>query len=104
MKKKEANKKEASMVIVDASTAKIDFANIVLDVEWPFNVKSSYSFSTHDACMIVADMHVWYFDSGASEHITSHCDLFSSLETVPSRKTIMCANNSSYPIKGIGKI
>ena len=39
-----------------------------------------------------------------SKHITSHRDLFSSLETVPVGNSVMCASNSSYPVKEIGKI
>ena len=46
----------------------------------------------------------WYFDSGASKHITSHRDLFSSLETVAVGNSVMCANDSSYPVKGTGKL
>ena len=30
--------------------------------------------------------------------------MFSTLESAPTGNTIMCANNSSYPIKGVGKI
>ncbi|MCO5577358.1 hypothetical protein L7F22_031187 [Adiantum nelumboides] len=47
---------------------------------------------------------IWYFDSGASRHITSRKDLFCSLDAAPAGKKVTCANNASYPIKGIGKI
>ncbi|MCO5556563.1 hypothetical protein L7F22_010113 [Adiantum nelumboides] len=47
---------------------------------------------------------IWYFDSGASRHITSRKDLFSSLDAAPTGKKVTCANNASYPIKGVGKI
>ncbi|MCO5556318.1 hypothetical protein L7F22_009865 [Adiantum nelumboides] len=47
---------------------------------------------------------IWYFDSGASRHITSRKDLFCSLDAAPARKKVTCANNASYPIKGVGKI
>ncbi|MCO5548699.1 hypothetical protein L7F22_002158 [Adiantum nelumboides] len=47
---------------------------------------------------------IWYFDSGASKHITSRKDLFSSLDAAPAGKKVTCANNASYPIKGVGKI
>ncbi|MCO5611856.1 hypothetical protein L7F22_066115 [Adiantum nelumboides] len=47
---------------------------------------------------------IWYFDSGASRHITSRKDLFSSLDAAPAGKKVTCANNASYPIKGVGKI
>ena len=61
------------------------------------------SFFGHDACLTVLDMHVWYFTNGVSKHTTSHHDLFSSLEIVSPRNTLMCANNSSYLVKEIGK-
>ncbi|MCO5551463.1 hypothetical protein L7F22_004966 [Adiantum nelumboides] len=47
---------------------------------------------------------IWYFDSSASRHITSRKDLFSSLDAAPAGKKVTCANNASYPIKGVGKI
>ncbi|MCO5580873.1 hypothetical protein L7F22_034745 [Adiantum nelumboides] len=47
---------------------------------------------------------IWYFDSGSSRHITSRKDLFCSLDAAPAGKKVTCANNASYPIKGIGKI
>ncbi|MCO5594799.1 hypothetical protein L7F22_048833 [Adiantum nelumboides] len=47
---------------------------------------------------------IWYFDSGASRHITSRKDLFSSLDAAPAGKKVTCANNASYPIKDVGKI
>ena len=53
--------------------------------------------------MTVVDMDVLYFDNGAIKHITSHSDLFSFLETISVGNSVMCANDSSYPIKGIGK-
>ncbi|MCO5608578.1 hypothetical protein L7F22_062790 [Adiantum nelumboides] len=47
---------------------------------------------------------IWYFDSGASRHITSRKDLFCSLDAALAGKKVTCANNASYPIKGVGKI
>ncbi|MCO5609186.1 hypothetical protein L7F22_063409 [Adiantum nelumboides] len=47
---------------------------------------------------------IWYFDSGASRHITSRKDFFCSLDAAPARKKVTCANNASYPIKDVGKI
>ncbi|MCO5564735.1 hypothetical protein L7F22_018403 [Adiantum nelumboides] len=47
---------------------------------------------------------IWYFDSGASRHITSRKDLLCSLDAAPAGKKVTCANNASYPIKGVGKI
>ena len=78
--------------------------NLVQDVEWEFNVQCSYNPSLHDACFSAIDLHVWLFDSGARKHITSQRDMFSSLESDPTGNTVMCAKNSSYPVKGVGKI
>ncbi|MCO5612523.1 hypothetical protein L7F22_066791 [Adiantum nelumboides] len=50
------------------------------------------------------DSHVWYFDNGATKHITSHRDLFTSLESVPHGNSVTCANNASYPVQGVEKI
>ncbi|MCO5611034.1 hypothetical protein L7F22_065284 [Adiantum nelumboides] len=47
---------------------------------------------------------IWYFDSGASRHITSRKDLFCSLDAAPAGKKVTCANNASNPIKGVSKI
>ncbi|MCO5575423.1 hypothetical protein L7F22_029224 [Adiantum nelumboides] len=47
---------------------------------------------------------IWYFDSGASKHITSRKDLLCSLDAAPAGKKVTCANNASYPIKGIGTL
>ncbi|MCO5580407.1 hypothetical protein L7F22_034273 [Adiantum nelumboides] len=47
---------------------------------------------------------IWYFDNGASRHITSRKNLFCSLDAAPAGKKVTCANNASYPIKGVGKI
>ena len=65
-------------------------------------MECNYDSSTHDACMTIADTDVRYFDSGASKRVTSHRDLFSSLETFPIGISVMCAKNSSYSVKGIG--
>ncbi|MCO5612323.1 hypothetical protein L7F22_066589 [Adiantum nelumboides] len=75
------------------------------DKEWAFSAKCTYNPTVHDACMlIVADSHVWYFDSGATKHITSHRDLFTSLESVPHGNSVTCANNASHPVQRDGKI
>ncbi|MCO5567221.1 hypothetical protein L7F22_020910 [Adiantum nelumboides] len=47
---------------------------------------------------------IWYFDSGASRHITSRKDLFCSLDAAPAGKKVTCANNASSPIKGVGTL
>ena len=63
----------------------------------------SYDPSLQDACLSATNLHVWFFDSGSSRHITSQRGMFSSLESALVGCTIMCANNSSYPVKGVGK-
>ncbi|MCO5581449.1 hypothetical protein L7F22_035333 [Adiantum nelumboides] len=45
---------------------------------------------------------ILYFDSGASIHITSRKDLLCSLDAASAGKKVTCANNASYPIKGVG--
>ncbi|MCO5550885.1 hypothetical protein L7F22_004379 [Adiantum nelumboides] len=47
---------------------------------------------------------IWYFDSGASRHITSRKDLFCSLDAALAGKKVTCANNASYPIEGVGTL
>ena len=54
--------------------------------------------------LIDRNFDVWYFDSGASKHITSQRDMFTSLEVVPIGNYVTCVDNSSYPIKGVGQI
>ncbi|MCO5600051.1 hypothetical protein L7F22_054159 [Adiantum nelumboides] len=41
---------------------------------------------------------------GHTRHITSRKDLFSSLDVAPAGKKVTCANNASYPIKGVGTL
>ena len=47
---------------------------------------------------------IWYFDSGATKHITSQHSFLTSLVSAPTCNTITCANNLSYPIEGVGQI
>ena len=105
LKEKESKKKESGMAVADASPSpNAESANLVQDAEWAFSVQCSYNPSLQDACFSATDLHVWFFDSGASKHITSQRDMFSSLESAPAGNTVTCANNSSYPVKGVGKI
>ena len=84
---KEAKKKEAGMsVITEASPSTTESANVVQDIEWTFSVQCNYDPLLYDSCMSVVDSYVWYFDSGATKHITSQCILFTLL---------------SLPLKGI---
>ncbi|MCO5592039.1 hypothetical protein L7F22_046033 [Adiantum nelumboides] len=79
-------------------TAKEESANFVQDSYAFLVCLDFYAYSVDETQMI------WYFDSGASRHITSRKDLFCSLDAAPAGKTVTCANNASYPIKGVGKI
>ena len=54
--------------------------------------------------MFVVESDVWYFNSGATKHITLLRNFFTSLEPAPIGNTVTCANNSSYPVMGVGKI
>ncbi|MCO5583731.1 hypothetical protein L7F22_037645 [Adiantum nelumboides] len=105
LKAKEAKKKEGGSttnVTIVVSSMKEDFD---ADAEWDFSAECTYNPVVHDACMLVAaDSHVWYFDSGATKHITSHRALFTSLESVPHENSVTCANNASYLVQGVGKI
>ena len=92
------------MAVSDASPSNSESANMVQDTEWAFNVHCSYNPSVHDACMSVAYSEVWYFDSGATMHIISQHDIFNFLESAPIGNTVTCADNSMYPVKGVGSI
>ena len=99
---KEAKKKEAGMAIAEASTAKTESANLVQNEEWTFTTIFCFDPSSHKQCMSAVDSDVWYFDSGATKHITSQRIFFTSLELAPTGNTVTCANNSSYPVMGVG--
>ena len=88
-------------VVADASPSTTECANVVQDTEWAFSAQCSYDPLLHDSCMSAVDSEVWYFDSGATKHITSQRSLFTSLESAPKGNTVTCANNASYPVKGV---
>ena len=77
---------------------------MVHDAKWAFHAECSHNFSTHDASMIAANMHVWYFENGASKHVASHYELSSCFEIALLVKTIMRANNLIYLAKATGKV
>ena len=106
IKAKEAKKKEAGMAATtEAPTtgSKSESANVAQDADWAFTVHCSYNPLLHDTCMSIVDSNVWYFDSGASKHITSQRDTFTSLESSLTGNSITCTDNSSYPVKGVGQ-
>ncbi|MCO5555171.1 hypothetical protein L7F22_008714 [Adiantum nelumboides] len=76
LKAKEAKKKEGGSTTnaaIVVSSVKEDFD---ADAKWAFSAECTYNPAVHDAYMsVAADSHVWYFDSGATKHITSHRDL-----------------------------
>ena len=78
-------------MFADSSPSNHESANIVQDAEWPLSVHCSYNPSLHDACMSIVDSHVWYFDSGATKHITSQCDMFISLESALIGNIVTCS-------------
>ncbi|WP_165303590.1 DDE-type integrase/transposase/recombinase, partial [Enterobacter cloacae complex sp. CH23B] len=79
--------------------------NADVDAEWAFSAECTYNPAVYDACLsVAADSHVWYFDNGATKYITSHRELFTSLESVPHGNSVICANNDSYLVQGVGKI
>ena len=90
LKEKEAKKKEAGMAVVDASLSHAQSVNLVQDANWAFSVQCCYNPLPHDACFTIAELHVWYFDSGASKHITSQHDMFSSLKSAPAQTILSC--------------
>ena len=101
---KEAKKKEAGMAVAEASPCTIESTNVVQDTEWAFSAQCNYDPLLHDSCMSAMGSNVWYFDSGATKHITLQRSLFTSLESAPKGNTVTCAKNASYPIEGDGQI
>ena len=54
--------------------------------------------------MFVVESDVWYFNSGATKHITSPGNFFISFEPNSIGNTVTCANNSFDLVMGVGKI
>ena len=102
---KRNEKKESGMSIVESSAnAKNDEANMAQDF-WACVVTCHYDATLHSKCMIVNEADSdWFFDSGASKHITSCKSFFVSLKDAPKGGHVVCANNASYPIIGVGEI
>lgn len=59
------------------------------------------NFSTYG---VVETHTISYFDGRASIDFTSKKDVFQSLDVGLAKKMVTHANNSSYPIKGVGEI
>ena len=60
-------------------------------------------YESSSTCYSVSNVD-WYFDSGATKHITSCKKLFSTLRDAPHGGSVFCANDASYAIKGIGDV
>ena len=103
--KRNEKKKESGMTISEnVSSAKSDEANMAQDY-WACVVTYHYDASLHSKCMVVSEIDSdWFFDSGASKHITSCKSFFASLKDAPKGGHVVCANNASYPIIGVGEI
>ena len=56
-----------------------------------------------DTCMSISAS-TWFFNSGASKHITFCKSLFTSLADAPKGGSMTCANDASYVLKGIGQV
>ena len=91
------SKKESSMSIAkNSSNANNDEANMAQDF-WACVVTCHYDASLHSKCMVVSEADLdWFFDSGASKHITSCKRFFASLKDAPKGGHVVCANNASY--------
>ena len=68
----EAKKKRFCMTIQDATPSTLESANVVQDSEWAFTMQCNFDSMLSDSCMFVVDLGVWYFDNGATKHITQH--------------------------------
>ena len=93
---KEAKKKEARLVVVEVSAPKTESANLVQNEEWAFTTVCSFDPCSFEQCMFVVQSNVWYFDNGATKHITSQRNFFTSLEPAPTGNTVTCANYGSW--------
>ena len=102
--RKRLRRKRLVWLVANASPSSTESINVVQDIDWAFNAQCNYDPLLHDSCMSVVDSDVWYFDSGTTKHITSQRSLFTYLESAPKGNTVTCANNSLYPIEGVGQI
>ena len=103
-KASEEKKKQSGLNVTTSTGTKVE-AHIAQH-EWAFSIHTIYDPSKDDVCLSVSDStDDWYFDSGASKHITSCKNFFVTLEDACHKAgTVTCANNASYTIKGIGQV
>ena len=90
----ECRKLESGMTTTENSLcAKSDEANMAQDY-WACVVTYHYDASLHSKCMVVSEIDSdWFFDSGASKHITSHYFMqkfFCILQRCTPRRTCVC--------------
>ena len=94
-KKKEAGLSVTTTSGTDANTHEHanEQANYARDQNWGFIVQCHYNPPVHDTgshtCMAVSAS-TWFFDSGASKHITSSKTLFTSLADAPKGGSVTC--------------
>ena len=79
---------------ISASFVEEDYAFLTIS---DINDNENFSFNSSHS-------DVWYFDSGASKHITSKRSLFTELKPTSFEKKVTCANDQSHFIKGVGSI
>ena len=92
------------MAVQYKTPSTLELANVVQDLDWAFTMQCRYGPSWEDACMAVADVDVWYFDSSATKHITSQRSFFTSLHLAPTGNSMSCADDSCYLVQGFGQI
>ena len=68
-------------------------------------MKYNYHPFVHNECMLVEKLDVWYLDSGVNKYNVAYCYFFFSLQLIlVVGSFVMYKNNSSYLVKGIGKV
>jgi len=88
----------------DVGNKKDDATANLVEEDWCFYT-CSYDPSQEVHSLSVSDSgDVWFFDSGASRHITSRKDLFGRLIPSSCGRKVTCANNASYPVQGTGDV
>jgi hypothetical protein len=80
-----------------ATSTKTQMDEFVAKFEKDFSLVSCFSTST-------VSRSAWYVDSGASSHMTSARELFTSLTKQDSRLHVELGNDAKYAVKGVGTI
>jgi hypothetical protein len=93
-KKKGKGKQQQNQVATSTETQMSEFAS---KFEKDFLMVSCLSTST-------VPRNAWYVDNGASRHMTSARELFSSLTEQDSRVQVELGDDAKYPVAGVGTI